>query len=615
MTRGGTLYHLLTLTSYHHADVEQLGGNTILTNTSIEKIANEAIKSLANRHPLLDPAINDTDKYMTYDGSISGFKKSGRDYCKADWDFTVPIQVKGHVDKKNERKKSYITKSVELADLHIYYSERGVLFFEVLMDENGNDETIYYAQLTQSKAKGYLESASKKKRKVSIGVYFIKLPQTPNDLYRILKQFSIDSGKQNKQLADDTIKLKDIPSLQSLTATVVEARSEIDILRKIVSGEVSLFGLIQGNPYEVPVEWKKGEKLTILNTSHKTITIGNTLYYDEYRAKETSDGEIFIFPSDNLEIDLSNSKYHFNYRTDLKKMYTDAKFLLALLVNTEFTIAGYRIEYTDPKMPEDFKERLETIVDLYEALESIGFETSIKLQELDEKSLKDLTFLVNIKLGKYNDKLLSDINRFIWHFQGKNVPILIIRPKDATLKNKFADALYSRKYQTFASIEGRDDEVYITPTFIYYDAETLANLYRYDYGFFYTQIDRADINEYTIDALNMEALKLIKVYDLTGDEQFLHIAEYFEKKLENVQHQEHFVMNILQIKKRLGIWGDTECAELEMIRGDSPEALFGKYVLSEDVNKADYYYKQMSLEDQERNKMYPIYTLYRQIKA
>ena len=54
--------------------IEQ-GSDFILTNSSIEQIANDAIKALANRHPLLDPAINDHDKYMTYDGSISGFKE------------------------------------------------------------------------------------------------------------------------------------------------------------------------------------------------------------------------------------------------------------------------------------------------------------------------------------------------------------------------------------------------------------------------------------------------------------------------------------------------------------------------------------------------------------
>ena len=144
---------------------------------------------------MLDPAINDHDKYMTYDGNIFGFTKGGRDYSKKDWDFTVPIQLKGHVDKKNERKRNYISKDVELTDLHIYYSEHGVLYFEVLMDENGDDEEIFYAHLTQSKSKGYLDTAAKKKRKASIRVQFIKLQKSPDALYRILKQFALDSSK------------------------------------------------------------------------------------------------------------------------------------------------------------------------------------------------------------------------------------------------------------------------------------------------------------------------------------------------------------------------------------------------------------------------------------
>ena len=319
---------------------------------------------------------------MTYDGNIFGFTKGGRDYSKKDWDFTVPIQVKGHVDKKNERKRNYISKDVELTDLHIYYSEHGVLYFEVLMDENGDDEEIFYAHLTQSKSKGYLDTAAKKKRKASIRVQFIKLQKSPDALYRILKQFALDSSKQNKQLADDTIKLKDIQTVQEITATVVDAKSEVDILKKIVAGEVCLFGKKQGNPYDIPIEWEKDEKLTLFNEAHKTISVGDVLYYDRYKAKETSDGEIFIYPSDNLELNITDSRYHFDLKTDLNGMYTDAKFMLALLENTELTIAGHTITYTDPRMPDELKEKLKFIVDLYDTLEMIGFETSIKLQEL-----------------------------------------------------------------------------------------------------------------------------------------------------------------------------------------------------------------------------------------
>ena len=589
------------------------GGDYILTNSSIEQIANDAIRVLANKHPLLDPAINDHDKYMTYDGNISGFTKSGRDYRKRDWDFTVPIQVKGHVDKKNERKGKYISKDVELTDLHIYYSEHGVLYFEVLMDESGNNEEIFYAHLTQSKSKGYLDTAAKKKRKASIRVQFIKLPKTPDALYRILKQFALDSRKQSKQLADDTIKLKDIQNVQEITATVVDAKSEVDILRKIVEGEVCLFGKVPGNPYDIPIEWKKDAKIAIFNEAHKSISVGDVLYYDRYKAKETSDGEIFIYPSDNLELNLTGSRYHFDLKTDLNGMYTDAKFMLALLENTDITIAGHTITYTDPRMSDNLKERLRFIVDLYDTLDMIGFEKSIKIQELEEKSIRELEFLVNIRLGKYNDKLASEFNRYLWHFQGKCVPLLIIRNAEAQSNNVLADALYSRNYQPFASLKDREGVVFITPQFIYQSAETLANLYKYDYESFYYQIDKADINKYTIEPLNLEVLKLIKVYDICGDEHFLQIAEYLAKKLENVQHQEHYAMNRLQIKKRLGIWGEEERSELETMTNDTTPALFGKAVLLGDKEKAAYYFKKMSPEEKEQYSEYPIFTLYEQL--
>ena len=591
--------------------IEQ-GSDFILTNSSIEQIANDAIKALANRHPLLDPAINDHDKYMTYDGSISGFTKSGHDYSKKDWDFTVPIQVKGHVDKKNERRSNYVSKDVELTDLHIYYSEHGVLYFEVLMDESGNDEEIFYAHLTQSKSKGYLDTAAKKKRKASIRVQFIKLSKTPDALYRILKQFALDSRKQSKQLADDTIKLKDIQNVQEITATVVDAKSEVDILKKIVSGEVCLFGKVQGNPYDIPIEWKKDGKLTIFNEVHKAISVGDVLYYDRFKAEETSDGEIFIYPSDNLELNLTSSRYHFDLKTDLNGMYNDAKFLLALLENTELTIAGHTITYTNPRMPDDLKERLRFIVDLYDTLDMIGFEKSIKIQELNGKNIRELEILVNIRLGKYNNKLESKINRYLWHFREKCVPLFIIRQGEQT-QNELADALYSRKCQTFASLEGRDDVVFITPLFIYQSAEILSDLYKYDYEYFYNQIDKADINEYTIEALNLEVLKLIKVYDICGDEHFLQIAEYLAKKLENVQHQEHYAMNRLQIKKRLGIWGEEERSELETMTDATTQTLFGKSVLLGNREKATYYFKKMSSEEQEQYSEYPIFTLYEQL--
>ena len=225
------------------------GGDFILTNSSIEQIAIDVIKSLANRHPLLDPAINDHEKYMAYDGSIFGFTKSGHDYKKKDWDFTVPIQVKGHVDKKNERKGNYVSKDVELTDLHIYYSEHGVLYFEVLMDERGNDEEIFYAHLTQSKSKGYLDTATKKKRKASIRVQFIKLTKSPDgSLFKLTKgefDFIMDIIREGNPLKQPDVVIQKYTK-QDFLSKVYMTEERYYVLEALLRNKMNV--ILQGAP-------------------------------------------------------------------------------------------------------------------------------------------------------------------------------------------------------------------------------------------------------------------------------------------------------------------------------------------------------------------------------
>ncbi len=75
-------------------------------NSSIENEANNKIKSLANKSPLLDAQINDHDKYQLYDGCIVGFRKADHNQKIEDRDFSVPVQIKGHIDKNDIRTKS-----------------------------------------------------------------------------------------------------------------------------------------------------------------------------------------------------------------------------------------------------------------------------------------------------------------------------------------------------------------------------------------------------------------------------------------------------------------------------------------------------------------------------
>lgn len=55
---------------------------------------------------------------------------------KRNYDDKVPVQIKGHIDKNREYIGEHkITYSVDLENLEVYFQDRGVLFFEVFMEQ------------------------------------------------------------------------------------------------------------------------------------------------------------------------------------------------------------------------------------------------------------------------------------------------------------------------------------------------------------------------------------------------------------------------------------------------------------------------------------------------
>ncbi|MBR3299822.1 MAG: hypothetical protein IKI64_11610 [Clostridia bacterium] len=588
----------------------------MFTNSKIEQNAIEEVKALANKHHLLDPAINDHDKYMAYDGSIYGFTKVKSDFRKADWDFQVPVQIKGHIDKKVERRATRISQAVELTDLNIYYREHGVLYFVVLMDENGEDREVFYAPLGQSKAKEYYDEAAKKKRKASINVVFFKLPKTPDAIYRVLQQFANDSAKLTRQIADDRIHLKDLPNVVEMVATVFQAKNEVEALMRIAEGEACLFGKIDGNPYDIPIEFAKDGVFSALKSVNKTISIDDIVYYYKYNAQIATGQEFCIIPSANLELSLTHSKLSFRLNSDLQTLYNDARFILRLFEGAVVSIASQTISYEKEVIPDNLNTKLHFIVDLYETLEMIEIDTaSFMMNGLSEEDVNDLTFIVNLRLGKYNNQLSADVSRYNWSYRGKLVPISIMRDKEGHDENELLNGLYTRKYQYVTTLKGDESTRFIIPLFVCCDAKILSNLYLNDYDSLYNQIDRASINEHTIEAFNMEAIKLISVFDINGNEEFLRLADYLLQKIESVQSQEFFIMNRLQIKKRLGAWGKTEIDIIESITLEDVESQFGKSVLLGDKESADKQFALMSPEMQEQYRTYPIYKLYQELQS
>ena len=586
----------------------------LLSTTKTERISINALESIIDSHTTMDYIFNSNDKEMSWDGYILLFKKDNGEQSKANLDGRISVQIKGHNDAKQKYINRYrITYPVDLDDLRAYSTEKGVLYFQIFI-YSGRTE-IFYASLFPSKIADYLDSAEKRGNTKSINIPFIKMEKDSETLYVIVKQFHNEATKQGSvytPLVQDRIKIDDFSKLKSITLSVVGAENPYSTLLRLSSGDVCLYGKIEGDKYFRPMEWADEAKFFVGRDVHQSISIADEVFYSSYRCIADSNGRMILVLSPNLELDFTQGKINFKNRSKLKDLYRDASFVMKLKNEKSFCMAGHKIEITNINLPEDFEKKSQLIFDLYKTLEMIGFTLNSPIAQYTDKQYQQLTKLVNLRLGAYNNQLAEGYNKYLWMFGDKCVPLLIIKNGNSI---ELVNSVYTDKYAVYIPDETKGDQRgYRMPLFVYQGVDILSNLYFYDYDAFYEQIDSSDINEVTSGALIMCVLTLINVFDKNGDTHFLDLAEYLLQLLEPFESTEMILLNKIQIKKRRGSFEELDIEHLEQINCNDIHVLFGKNVLLENAEAALTYFQQFPSEEQETYMTYPIYKLFEEIK-
>ncbi len=158
------------------------------SNNKIEDRALGALRNIIDDHATMGHEFHSMDKEMSWDGYIWIYKDINGTQDKRNYDDKVPVQIKGHVDKNRKYIGEHkITYSVDLEDLEVYFQDRGVLFFEVFMSEDGKEREIFHASLFPVKLKFYLVKAEYKGNKKTINVTFTRMEKSADTIYAIVK--------------------------------------------------------------------------------------------------------------------------------------------------------------------------------------------------------------------------------------------------------------------------------------------------------------------------------------------------------------------------------------------------------------------------------------------
>lgn len=580
-------------------------------SSKTEQKALNALEAIIDEHPTMDYKFNSHDSEMSWDGFIYLYKENSQTQSKDEFDGRVPVQIKGHYDKKQVYiNASRIDYPVQLNDLKAYATEKGVLYFLIFI--NGNNREVFYSSLFPSKIADYLDKAKIKGNSAKISINFNKLKKQVDELFYIVKQFSDEAKKQGSAytpLVQNRIRIDELEKLKRVNMSIVGAGDVRTAIKRLASGDVCIYGGMEDDKYDRPIEWVDNSRFYAGKDVSAPVSVGEEVFYDAYKVVIGSDETASIVLSPNLHIKLSEGKCVFHAVTTLKNLYRDARFLLQLQKHESLKIASNEIEFKNPKMASEFEIGLQYIVDLYETLEMIGFDVDIHTSDYSEKQNRQLAYLMEIKRGLHNSHLPEYICKCDWKFGDKDYPLLTIRKPDGT--NELASAIFSDKVAVFLPNENDEQgRGYKMPLFCYQDISAFSNLYLYDYDALRRQIDSCDINEFTAEALLECALKMISIFDAYGKEQFLELADHLLDSLVGIEDEVLIFLNKMQIKKRISGLNNDDILALEKIQNDSAYIQFGKNVLLGNKELAENCFKQLPIELKNHSEKYPIYKLF-----
>lgn len=588
-----------------------------LSNSKIENRAIGALSSIIDDHQTMDHQFNSMDKEMSWDGYIWIYKNGSENQDKNSFDDKVPVQIKGHIDEKGKYyNRKYITYSVSLEDLEVYFNDRGVLYFQIFMSTDGKKKEIFYASLFPTKLKYFLEKAKKKGNKKNINIPFTKMEKKATVFYCIVKQFSNESKKQgfgHEQLVQNAIKEADMSKVKEVTASVVGAANEYDFLKRLGTGDVSLYAKLDGIPFSVPLEWHEGSVYYMVRDVKKEVCIAGKKYYDSYKISSNSKGEITINPSDNIEIEMSNNKLTFKPKTDIKTLSHDAEFLICAMKNSKLTIGDWVFPYGNVNLPNELLTELQFFIDLDKLLTQINFEYSKPFPEIEESIKKKFLDILALQEGSKNHLFTEQSHIYNLIIDDRYVPLLIFR-NDSGERNDIFNAIYTERYQLFVTDE--KERHYRVPMFAHIKGKVMKKLYKYDAEIFAKQISNAEFNLVTEESMNMSGLNLIHAYD--GDEEknqcLLEIAlDLYNKLISLFGKKNIYIINKMQIKKRQGKLEQSDVYTLSKMKCIDRAEECGRYILLENKQEAEKYFSQMLKEEQDLFKMYPIFKLYTEL--
>lgn len=570
-----------------------------MTNTDIEEFATNKIKEqVLKNNDCLRPFINDNDKTPLWDGTIFIYNDSKK--TNSDFEGKIDVQVKGRNVENFKDKNTY---QIDIVTIKGYQKEvKGTLLFVV--DFITFDKyKIYYCNLLPVDLFEILRNLKEDQKTISLQLKEIKNDSVLN-FKNVCLNFYKNSCKQaGKRIIDET----EFNNIEELNFEIIANKDEYE--QYLEKADIYTYAKMKKTHEEVATV--KG-KWTPFSVIKKDITIDGLKYYSEFTITGVDNNELSVGP---LKINLKECNIHVEFKGDLKERIKGLMFLIKLFEYKYFKIddAIFEFPFSDLNKIEKNKiiytNQLNYFKKIQEIFKFFKTDFDIDFDNLNEKDLENLKNLINLYNGNFSDEI-KDMQKYFVKINKYKFIFVTVRGKKNRFFNFYSQEILDNLY-CFFDVAGKKIRTSIYSNIV---PEEFINISNFDSKIILRSFKKIELNENTMDSINLMALSFIKGYDLTQERMYLNLAD----KLNQINCKNRIsdidLINSKQIKYRKkglsindkkllkNVSEKDEYKEDYMILCSIDLLLSNNYSFLE-------HFKLMSKKEKEIFKEYPIYNL------
>lgn len=585
---------------------------------AVETISVNAVKNSIVMSDYLDQFIADNDKEPSWDGFvyIYGDKSKKKGSLKG----RMPVQVKG--TECNDHSKKTISFLMSKVDLKNYLYDGGCVLFVVYIGKHGLTNKIYYAELTPVKLRQLLDGSKKHKT-----VQLKEFPSDNDEKATIFLNCLQNCQKQASLKEEKLLSLEELEE-QGMLENIVIPISGVGITdpqMALIKNEVYLYAKIKGSQIPQPIDIIP-QNVHTQQVINALVTIDDSLFYTNYRIIKNSQEITFCYgESFTMKYSENNRNYKFNYKNSdkIRVLAKDLDFMLTYLNKGYFKVNDVKISFDYNGMDltnfdvDKQREQLNFAKDIVRVLNTLGCSDDIDINDMENEDWRNLNYLIKAFLDREPVAgLKEDLPPVIFLKIGKLKFVVCLRKCEEKGSYKIYDFFKTDLSLVF---EDRNNTGKMLPIsqFIILHANDFLTLSNINFDVLLPSFQKAEHHHETFNKANMFLLELLNAYDKsegTRKDKILKVCKDFcdwisEASEEELDYQIK-TLNILQTVKRCRDFNIDEIRTLYLMienKNTREDCLVGAYLLLGQQPAAEMHYSNLSKEEQEKFKQYPIY--------